>query len=96
LLLRKDVNLLRDAKITEAHQDGDQIVIGIEDKDDASSGKIKLYFATKPSLELKQWVTTDAQGLNTRIELSELVKTDDIDGKLFKIQQLGARLGTPN
>jgi outer membrane lipoprotein-sorting protein len=96
LLLRKDVNLLRDAKITEAHQDGDQIVIGIEDKDDASSGKIKLYFATKPTLELKQWVTTDAQGLNTRIELSELVKTDDIDGKLFKIQQLGARLGTPN
>jgi outer membrane lipoprotein-sorting protein len=96
LLLRKDVNLLRDAKITEAHQDGDQIVIGIEDKDDPSSGRIKLYFATKPTLELKQWVTTDAQGLNTRIELSELVKTDDIDGKLFKIQQLGARLGTPN
>jgi outer membrane lipoprotein-sorting protein len=96
LLLRKDVDLLRDAKITEAHQDGDQIVIGIEDKDDASSGRIKLYFATKPTLELKQWVTTDAQGLDTRIELSELVKTDDIDGNLFKIQQLGARLGTPN
>jgi outer membrane lipoprotein-sorting protein len=96
LLLRKDVNLLRDAKITEVQQAEDLIVLSLEDKDPDSPGKIKLFLATKPSIELKEWVTTDAQGLDTRIELTELVKTDDLDGNLFKIQPLGAHRTSPN
>ena len=88
--------MLRDAKITEVQQADDLIVLGLEDKDPDSPGKIKLFLATKPTIELKEWVTTDAQGLDTRIELSELVKTDDLDGNLFKIQQLGAQRATPN
>jgi outer membrane lipoprotein-sorting protein len=47
-------------------------------------------------MQLKEWVTTDAQGLDTRIELSSLVKADDLDASLFKIQQLGAHRTTPN
>jgi outer membrane lipoprotein-sorting protein len=96
LLLRKDVDLLRDAKIMEVQQADDLIVLGLEDKSPDTPGKIKLFLATKPTMELKEWVTTDAQGLDTRIELSELVKTDDLDGNLFKIQQLGAQRATPN
>lgn len=96
LLLRKDVDLLRDAKITEVQQADDLIVLGIEDKSPDSPGRIKLFLATKPNLELKEWVTTDAQGLDTRIELSQLVKADDLDANLFKIQQLGAHRTTPN
>jgi hypothetical protein len=68
----------------------------LEDKDPNSPGRIKLYLATKPSIELKEWVTTDAEGLDTRIELTQLVKTDDLDGNLFKIQSLGAHRTTPN
>jgi len=96
LLLRKDVDLLRDAKITEVQQADDLIVLGIEDKSPDSPGRIKLFLATKPNMELKEWVTTDAQGLDTRIELSQLVKADDLDANLFKIQQLGAHRTTPN
>jgi len=96
LLLRKDVDLLRDAKIMEVQQADDLIVLGLEDKNPDSPGRIKLFLATKPAIELKEWVTTDAQGLDTRIELSELVKTDDIDGNLFKIQPLGPHRTTPN
>ena len=96
LLLREDVNLLRDAKITEVQQAEDLIVLGLEDKSPDSPGRIKLYLATKPSIELKEWVTTDAQGLDTRIELTELVKTDNLDGNLFKIEALGAHRTTPN
>jgi outer membrane lipoprotein-sorting protein len=96
LLLRKDVDLLRDAKITEVQQADDLIVLGIEDKSPDSPGRIKLFLATKPSMELKEWVTTDAQGLDTRIELSQLVKADDLDANLFTIQQLGAHRTTPN
>jgi outer membrane lipoprotein-sorting protein len=95
LLLGKDVDLLRDAKITEVQQSDDLIVLQLEDKDPDAPGKIKLYLATKPAMELKEWVTTDAQGQDTRVELSQLVKADDLDGNLFKIQRLGARPGTP-
>ncbi len=96
LLLRKDVDLLRDAKILEVQQADDLIVLTVEDKDPNSPGRIKLFLATKPSLELKEWVTTDAQGQDTRIELSQLVKTEDLDGDLFKIQPLGPKRSTPN
>jgi outer membrane lipoprotein-sorting protein len=96
LLLRKDVNLLRDAKIMDVQQADDLIVLGLEDKDPDAPGKIKLYLATKPSMELKEWVTTDAQGLDTRVQLTQLQKSDDLDGNLFKIQPLGPKRSTPN
>ncbi|WP_246317225.1 LolA family protein [Hyphomicrobium methylovorum] len=96
LLLRKDVDLLRDAKITEVQHSDDLIVLGLEDKNPDAPGHIKLFIATKPTMELKEWVTTDAQGLDTRIEVSGLVQTDDLDGNLFKIQPLGPHRTTPN
>jgi outer membrane lipoprotein-sorting protein len=96
LLLRKDVDLLRDAQITEVQQAEDLIVLGLQDKSPDTPGRIRLYLSRKPELELKEWVTTDAQGLDTRIEVSDLVKVDDIDANMFKIQQLGAHRTTPN
>jgi outer membrane lipoprotein-sorting protein len=95
LLLRKDVDLIRDAKIIEVQQADDLIVVGLQDKSPDTPGKIKLFMATKPTLELKEWVTTDAQGLETRVEVTDTVKTDDLDENLFKIQQLGSKLSTP-
>ena len=93
LLLRKDVDLLRDARIVEVQQADDLIVLGIQDKNPETPGRIKLFLATKPALELKEWVTTDAQGLDTRMEVSEVTKSDDIDGNMFKIQMLGKKPG---
>ena len=95
LLLRKDVDLLRDARIIEVQQADDLIVLGLQDKSPDTPGKIKIFLATKPGLELKEWVTSDAQGLDTRVEVTEVVKTDEIDASIFKIQQLGAKSGTP-
>ncbi|MET0408854.1 MAG: outer-membrane lipoprotein carrier protein LolA [Hyphomicrobium sp.] len=95
LLLRQDVNLGRDAKIMEVQESADLIVLTLEDKDPNSPGRIKLFLATKPNMELKEWVTTDAQGQDTRIELSQLVKTDDLDGNLFKIQSLWPKSASP-
>lgn len=86
LLLRKDVDLIRDGKITDLQESEDLIVLGLRDKSPDAPGKIKLFLSTKPELELKEWVTTDAQGLDTRIELSELDKAETLDTKLFKIE----------
>jgi outer membrane lipoprotein-sorting protein len=86
LLLRKDVNLLRDAKIVEVQESDDLIVVALVDKNPEASGRIKLFFSTKPHLELKEWTTIDAQGLATRVEISRLVKGEEIDVSMFKIK----------
>lgn len=95
LLLRKDVDLIRDAKIIEVQSADDLLVVALQDKSPEAPGKIKLIFTTKPALELKEWVTTDAQGLDTTIEVFELNKTDQLDVGLFKIQPVGMSKASP-
>jgi outer membrane lipoprotein-sorting protein len=84
LLLRKDVDLLRDAQILEVKEVDDVIVLALQDRNPDNPGRIKLFLAKKPNLELKEWVTTDSQGLDTRVELTEVNKADSLDPALFK------------
>ena len=95
LLLRKDVDLIRDAKIIEVQNADDLIVVALQDKSPDAPGRIKLFFATKPDLELKEWVTTDAQGLDTRVEVFDLNKTEKLDAKIFEIKPVGLSKSTP-
>lgn len=95
LLMRKDVDLIRDAKIVEAQEADDLIILSVQDKSPDTPGRIKLFLAKKPALELKEWVTTDAQGLDTRIEVADLNKADEIDSGLFKIQAVGLTRDKP-
>ncbi len=86
LVLKSDVDLVRDAKITEVQESEDLIVLVLQDKDPNAPGQIKLFLATKPDLELKEWVTRDAQGLATRVEVSDLAKGVQLDADLFTIK----------
>ena len=95
LVLRSDVDLVRDARIIEVRESGDMIVVGLQDKDPDAPGQIRLFLTTKPHLELKQWVTKDAQGLDTRVEVSDLAKSVELDRDLFRIRALGKPFGTP-
>ncbi len=88
ILLRKDVDLLRDARIGDVQEADDLIIVSLQDKNPDAPGKIKLIMVKKPALELKEWVTTDAQGVDTRIELGDLVKTEPIDADMFKRQMM--------
>lgn len=89
LLLRKDVDLIRDAKIMEVQEAEDLVVLSLQDKSPDTPGRIKLFLAGKPDFELKEWVTTDAQGIQTRVEVSELTKGETLDAELFKITPVG-------
>ena len=82
--MRKDVDLLRDARILEVKDVDDVIAVALQDKSPDAPGRIRIFLAKKPSLELREWITTDSQGLDTRVELSELTKADDLDPGLFK------------
>ena len=90
LLLRKEVDLIRDARIVEVQDAGETITLGIQDKSPDTPGRIRLVFSTKPAFELKEWLTKDAQGLDTRVEVGELEKGTAVDDKLFEIKPMGA------
>jgi len=85
ILLGKDVDILRDARILDVQEADDVAIITLQDKSPDAPGKIKLFMSKSPQLELREWVTTDAQGLDTRLEVSGLVKSEEIDVALFKI-----------
>ena len=89
LLLRKDVDLLRDALITGVQETDDKIVLGLRDKNTATPGHIKLTFVRKPTLELEEWLTKDAQGQDTRVVVGNLVKDEKISPRAFKIKPVG-------
>lgn len=96
LLLRKDVDLIRDAKIVEVQESDNQIVLALRDKSPDAPGKIKLFLTKTPTVELTEWITTDAQGLDTRVEISQLSKTEQLDAKLFKIEAVSLNKFHPN
>ncbi len=85
VLLKKDVDILRDARILEVQEAADLVIVALQDKSKDASGKVRLFMALTPAMELKEWVTTDAQGLDTRLELSALDKGHVVDAALFKI-----------
>ena len=49
LLLRSDVDLVRDARIMEVQESEDLLVVGLVDKNPDTPGQIKLFLSTKPS-----------------------------------------------
>jgi len=89
LLLSTDVNLVRDAQIMGFQQSDDLIVVALQGKDPDAGGQLTLYLATKPNIELKAWSTKDAQGVETRVEISDLAKGVDLDAEMFKIAPVG-------
>ena len=91
LLLSTDVNLVRDAQIMEVQQSDDLIMIALQDKDPNAGGQIKLYLATKPELQLKAWVTKDAEGIDTRVEISDLAEAVQLDAEMFKITPVAGK-----
>lgn len=83
MLLRKDVDLMRDSNILDISRGEDIVILTVIDKNDDSSGRIKLFFAV-PNLELKEWIITDPQGLDTRVQIANLEWDKTIDPEFFK------------
>lgn len=91
LLLRSDVDLNRDARILDVQEAEDLIMLTLQDKSPDAPGRITLFMTKQPTLDLKEWVTIDAQGLETRVEVSNLDKSQDLDVGLFKRENLSLK-----
>jgi outer membrane lipoprotein-sorting protein len=84
LLFKKDVDLIRDARIVDVKQADDLIVVALQDKSPDAPGKVQLFLSTKPEVALREWVITDAQGLETRVEVSDLDRSGvGVEPRLF-------------
>lgn len=82
-LLQKDVDLVRDANILEVQEADNTIVVSFEDKSGEPSSRIRLFLAAGPPMQIKAWVVKDAQGLDTRIDLTEVLPSEEPDANLF-------------
>lgn len=82
LLLGPDVNLTRDAIILDMKQDDTAVVVTLQDRSGSAAGQLQLYFK-RPELELYEWVITDAQGLDTRIQLADLTSGEEKEDTFF-------------
>jgi outer membrane lipoprotein-sorting protein len=83
IVMRKDVDLLRDAKILDVGETDDRYYIALMDKAPDARGKLKMLFLKQPAVELKEWITTDSQNQDTKVELTEFVRADKLDDALF-------------
>lgn len=73
LLLTDSVDLGRDARIVGVESQEGTLAIALEDKTGDAAGRIKLSFNTGPELALKEWLITDAQGLTTKVTVTDVV-----------------------
>ena len=90
MLLTKEVDLQRDARILSLASSDTSASIKLSDKSGQSAGEIQLFFSM-PEIALKEWVITDAQGLHTRIEISNLNYGKKLALALFAPSSIGLK-----
>lgn len=83
IVLRKDVDLIRDAKILEVGETDNRYFVTLMDKSPDTRGRLKMFFLKQPSVELKEWITVDTQEQATKVELTEFVRAENLEASLF-------------
>jgi outer membrane lipoprotein-sorting protein len=86
-LLADQIDLTSDRLVSELRQEPDLIAAVIVERSAFVDGKLTLVFDRK-SHDLKQWIVTDAQGLNTSVAIYNVSVGKQPDPGLFKITYL--------
>jgi outer membrane lipoprotein-sorting protein len=83
-LLASNTNLTSDKLINEVRQEPDLIALVIVENSTFVKGKLTLIF-DRESFALKQWIVTDAQGLNTSVAIYDVAVGRAANPANFKI-----------
>ena len=83
-LLADNIDLLEPGLVDEVREESDLIAVVIVEKSKLVSGKLTLVF-DRNSYDLKQWIVTDAQGLNTSVAVYNVTTGKRSSPELFKI-----------
>lgn len=84
-VLKRDVSLDRDARITRVARSGGNLLVTARDRTGEADGEITMTFAG-PGYDLRQWAVTDGQRQTTRITLSGVRTAARLDPRLFRVQ----------
>lgn len=94
ILLRKDVDLVRDARILAVSDNKEQISVTLSEKSPDAVGQITVVLKPNPKTlawELAAWTTTDAQGLDTAVDVSDVATPEKLDDTMFKRANLAVK-----
>jgi outer membrane lipoprotein-sorting protein len=83
-LLADNIDLTSPSLVDEVRRESDMIAVVIVEKSKLVNGKLTLIFDSQ-TYELKQWIVTDAQGLNTSVAVYNVTTGKPSDPDLFKI-----------
>lgn len=87
-LLRNRLNLNRIDGVKNVGLLGDNIVVVIEDPEAFNESQLRLFFR-KDTYELEQWIVTDAQGLDTSVQIFNTKTDGKLQPDLFTIKYPG-------
>ena len=85
LILREGIDLAKDPRITQIERQAGTLRITATEKSGVMKGQVTLIFAS-PATELRQWIITDAQGLQTMIALKNTKTQVPLGPELFIVQ----------
>ena len=92
-LLRDRIDVARDSRVISITQQGTDAILVIEDKQTVGgTSRIRLTF-NNADMALKQWIITDPQGYDTRVQLANIDTSRRPSASLFVIP---TRVSTPN
>ncbi|WP_417671165.1 outer-membrane lipoprotein carrier protein LolA [Roseibium sp.] len=86
-LLAENIDLQKDAEVTNVVAEPDLITIVVSDETTFNSGTLTLIFDAK-DYALKQWTVTDAQGYDTSVAIYNVTSNGPTNPKLFQIDYL--------
>lgn len=85
ILLDEHVDLAKEVKVLAVEHQPGALRITLADKSGNAPGDITLVF-DEPALQLRQWIVTDAQGLQTTVALRNIQSGIRADNSLFVLK----------
>lgn len=82
ILLSRHVNIAEETKVLSVERQPGALRIKLQDRSGDAPGDLTLVF-DEPNLQLRQWVVTDAQGLQTTVALRSIQSGIHADNALF-------------
>ena len=87
LILRENIDLTKDSRIVAVERQAGTLRITAAEKSGPLKGQVTLIFAN-PATELRQWIITDAQGLQTMIALKNSKTQVTLPPELFVLRDV--------
>lgn len=87
-LIRDEVKLSDDIRVTDVRQDRGVLRITLVNREEADEGRVTLVFSDHP-LVLRKWELVDAKGVETQVSLLNPQFGVEVDPELFEHKDLG-------